>query len=61
MAVPNQENVHEFEDGEVYVFVQDEVIFLKAVASHGDPVELRTSTARKLAQCLLELADQVGD
>ena len=48
-------------EGEVYVFIEQEEMYIKAVTSYGDPVELRKEDAVKLAEALLEMARQIDD
>ena len=49
--------VHELADGEVRFWIEQESsIHLKAVSSHGDPVELTAPEARQIAEALLETA-----
>jgi hypothetical protein len=44
---------------DVRVWVEPETgVFIRAVTSHGDPVELSAAEARHLAQVLSELADR---
>lgn len=45
-----------FAEGEVTVRIEQDAIHLKAITSHGDPVELTSDEARELAAALLELA-----
>jgi hypothetical protein len=56
----HSQRVFELLDGEVRLYEQQEAIHLRAVDSHGDPVELTASAARKLAEQLLALAEQIG-
>jgi hypothetical protein len=52
--------VHYFSDGEICFWIeQGASIHIKAVAPHGDPVELTTEEAKSIAAKLLECAQQL--
>ena len=51
--------IHEFADGEVVFWIEQETIHLKTVAQHGDPVELTENEAKRLAAALLEAVRQI--
>ncbi len=55
------ERVFKLMDGDVCAFEEQEAIHLKAVDKSGDPVELTSSSAKKLAEFLLKLAAQIDD
>jgi hypothetical protein len=48
-------------DGELRAWVEQEVIHIKALASHGDPVELTCEQAKCLAQALNKWANEIDD
>ena len=48
--------IHSFSEGEVTFWIEQETIHIRAIASHGDPVELTEDEAEKLA---IELLDAV--
>jgi hypothetical protein len=48
-------------DGDLRAWVEQEAIHLKAVDSHGDPLELTANEVRDFAQQLLELAEKIKD
>lgn len=53
-------NVTSIADGQVALWAADErSIHLKAISSHGDPVELNAEEARELARELLRLASAI--
>jgi hypothetical protein len=53
----NDGEVTSIADGQITLWTADErSIHLKAISSHGDPVELNAEEARKLARELLRLA-----
>jgi len=52
---------NELFDGEIRIGIEQETIHLKAIDSHGDPVELTSSMAVELAELLLKLAAQIND
>lgn len=43
----------------LHIWMDQEVICIKAVDAHGDPVEITGETARKLAARLVEMADEL--
>jgi hypothetical protein len=47
-------------DGELRAWIEQETVHLKAVDSHGDPIELSADEVRRLAQELAKLAKQIG-
>ena len=50
-------DLNTFSDGDVHFWIeQQSSIHLKAVTSHGDPVELTATEAREIATTLLEAA-----
>jgi Zn ribbon nucleic-acid-binding protein len=54
--------VFKFEGDQVQVWIEQEVIHLRAVdMGYRDPVELTGNSARELAAKLIELADSIGD
>ena len=44
---------------ELRVWIEQESIHIRAVASHGDPVELSVDEAQRLAQGLLDLISRI--
>jgi ABC-type Zn2+ transport system substrate-binding protein/surface adhesin len=46
---------------DLHIWIDQEVIHIKAVDAHGDPVEITGETARKLAARLVEMADELGE
>ncbi|MGA2849780.1 MAG: hypothetical protein ABSE46_12350 [Terracidiphilus sp.] len=54
--------VFKFEGDQVQLWIEQEVIHLRAVdMGYRDPVELTASSARALAAKLIELADRIHD
>ena len=52
--------VLKFAGGELYFWIEHESsIHLKAVSSHGDPIELTAEDAREIAAALLSAAEQL--
>lgn len=45
----------------LHIWMDQEVIHIKAVDAHGDPVEITGGTARKLAARLVEMADELKE
>jgi ABC-type Zn2+ transport system substrate-binding protein/surface adhesin len=52
-AEPLSKNLH--------IWMDQEVIHIKAVDAHGDPVEITGEMARKLAARLVEMADELEE
>ncbi len=53
-------NLNKFSDGDVYFWIEQEgAICLKAVTSHGDPVELTAIEAKEIATALLAAAQKL--
>lgn len=52
-----KDNVCELSDGEIKVWIEQEVIHIKAIDTFGDPVELTKERALELADVLRRLAD----
>ena len=48
-------------NGEVTLFIEQETLHLRAVDRHGDPVELSTEEAVKLAEALLDLSKKIDE
>jgi hypothetical protein len=58
MSIKNQ--VHSFVGGEISLWIEQESsIHLKAASSHGDPVELTSEDARKIAVALMAAAQKL--
>jgi hypothetical protein len=56
----NKKQVHRFAGGEVSFWIeQDSSIHLRAVSSHGDPVELTAADAREIAAALMTAAQKL--
>ena len=52
--------VYKFSEGEVYFWIeQGKTIHLKTTSSHGDPVELTESEAKKLALAILDAVQKI--
>lgn len=45
----------------LHIWMDQEVIHIKAVDAHGDPVEITGETARRLAARLVEMADELEE
>jgi len=61
-AMSADDKVHEFAGGEVYFYIQQSTIHIKAVSpkgSRGDPVELTENEATRLAIALQEAVKQI--
>jgi hypothetical protein len=49
-----------FSDGEILIWVEHEsCVMLKAITSHGDPVELFSEEVRELGETLIKMAAQI--
>ncbi|HEY3900474.1 MAG TPA: hypothetical protein VGM54_17835 [Chthoniobacter sp.] len=51
----------EIADGEVRIWLDQEIVMIKAVSSDRDPVELTKSQAITLAKQLLLLAERIDE
>jgi len=55
-----QTGLHEFAEGEVYFWIEQESsVHLKAVSADHDPVELTAAEARDIGNALLKVADKL--
>jgi hypothetical protein len=58
----DQEAQELYEVDDVYLWLEQESsVHIKAVTSHGDPVELSPMEARRLAEILTKLADAADE
>jgi hypothetical protein len=58
----NKNEIFELMDGDISVWIEQDIIFLRAVERpSGDPVELTPAEARELAEKLRQWADELED
>lgn len=55
----NKNDHFSLSDGEVEIWLEQEAVHIRAVAQFGDPVELTSATALKLAEILKQLAAEI--
>jgi hypothetical protein len=55
----NKQDHYSFSDGEVEVWLEQEAIHMRAIDKFGDPVELTSASALKLAETLKQLATEI--
>jgi len=51
--------IFEISDGEVRLWIEQENLHIRAIDSHGDPVELTKEEAVKLAEALIRFSKEI--
>jgi hypothetical protein len=59
MVTPDEHGVYKLSGGEVLVWEDDQVIFMKAISGRMDPVELTEDEAIEVADVLSMLARRI--
>lgn len=57
----SKQQVQKFAGGEVYFWLEQESIHLKAASGHGDPVELTANEARQIGSALIAMAQKLDE
>jgi hypothetical protein len=53
--------LHEFADGDVYFWIEQETCIMLKAVTQADPVELTAKEARKIAEALLLVVKELED
>ena len=57
----SSDTLQKFSDGEIYFWIEQESIHIKAVDKFGDPVELTKEQALNMSDSLRQLAERIMD